>query len=518
MAPKIGIYLRLSDEDGDTEESNSIQGQREIIYDFISNSELRGYEIIEFCDDGFSGTDFHRPGITELLQNAQNGDISCIIVKDFSRFGRSYLEVGSFLEQIFPFWGIRFVSINDHFDSSEAACNGEFIGTAFQNLIYDLYSRDLSQKITSARHTKAEQGKFITAFAPYGYQKSKEQRLIVDKETAPVVERIFEMALQGISMTQIARSLNEEGVPSPLLLRKMREEKLFCHCVNEEYLWHSSSISKILRDQRYVGDAVYGRVKPKKVGSKLGKDVPKEAWVVVPNTHEGIVEREVFEKINAKRKRYEARKKTELYPLWKKVRCGVCNHSIPRKFSGRDKTHKMTATYCCTASKTSETLCCYPEKIEEQCIANAILLYLNQLTALVYDVELQEKQFQQRMEKMHNIQRMIKQYERKQKQIALAQMKQYEMYREHKLDKNTFLEKKKENQKLFQETKENLEREHDQLRALQLDFEWIMNKPYYLWDLTREVVEIFVDGIVIEKNGSIRISWRFQDVLEKEDI
>ncbi|MPM77448.1 hypothetical protein SDC9_124451 [bioreactor metagenome] len=191
MTPTIGIYLRLSDEDENGKESDSIKGQREIIHDYLlKNQYLASYETLEFCDDGFSGTDFQRPGVTELLRRAQDGEISCIIVKDFSRFGRNYIEVGNYLEQVFPFLGIRFISVNDNFDSDKVSNNGEFIGRAFQNLIYDLYSRDLSLKISTGKRVKAEQGKFITAFAPYGYQKSKEQKLVVDEESAPVVERI----------------------------------------------------------------------------------------------------------------------------------------------------------------------------------------------------------------------------------------------------------------------------------------------------------------------------------------
>lgn len=520
LTPKIGIYLRLSDEDGIGMESDSIKGQREIIHNYLSkNSHFTSYEILEFCDDGFSGTDFRRPGITELLKRAQDGEISCIIVKDFSRFGRNYIEVGGYLEQVFPFLGVRFISVNDDFDSSNVSGNREFMGTAFQNLIYDLYSRDLSVKISSGKRAKAGQGKFINAFAPYGYQKSKEQTLFMDKEAAPVVERIFDMALQGIPKAEIAYILNKEHVPSPLLLRKIRKEKLFCYCANEEYLWCPATISKILKDQRYVGDGVYGRVKPKKIGSGLSKDVSKEDWIVVPNTHEAIVKREVFEKVNAGFKSYRPRKTFEIYPLWKKVRCGVCNHCISRKTSEKDNSWK--ATYCCTASRCSERFSCYSEKIQEVCITNAILGCLNQFFELIADEALEEQQRKQIENKIQITKKIISQSERNRRQLAFAQIRQYEAYRDNKVDKKIFLEKKAELQKRILETEDVLKHEIDRLGILQQESEDTFNggRSKMLASLTRAAAEAFVDEIVIEKNGSIRIVWNFQDVLlEKHEI
>lgn len=520
MTPKIGIYLRLSDEDGIGKESDSIKGQREIIHNYLSkNKQLASYETLEFCDDGFSGTDFRRPGITALLKQAQEGKIYCIIVKDFSRFGRNYIEVGSYLEQVFPFLGVRFISVNDDFDSSNVSGNGAFMGTAFQNLIYDLYSRDLSLKISSGKRVKAGQGKFINAFAPYGYQKSKEQRLFIDKEAAPVVEKIFDMALQGIPKAEIARTLNKERVPSPLLLRKIRKEKLFCHCVNEEYLWRPATISKILKDQRYVGDGVYGRVRPKAIGSGLSNNVSKEEWIVVPNTHEAIVKRDVFEKVNAGFKSYHSRKNTEVYPLWKKVRCGVCNYGIPRKTSEKDNPSK--ATYCCTASRYSEKCSCYSDKIEEVCITNAILGCLNQFFELIID-EVLEKQHRNHIEnKIQTAKKIITQSERKRKQMVLAQIGQYEAYRDNKVDKKIFSEKKAELQKRIMETEDVLEHENDRLGILQKELEGTFNKgkSNLFATITREMVETFVHEILIEKNGSIRIVWNFQDmILEKDEI
>ena len=199
MKQQIAIYLRLSLEDVDKrtnkvkDESNSIASQRMLINRHLDqNPLLCDLPRIEFCDDGFSGTNFDRPDFAKMIECAKHGEISCIVVKDLSRFGRDYLEVGDYLEHIFPFLGIRFKSINDHYDSAKH--EGKTIGMdiAFKNLIYDYYSKDLSKKVKSAMGMKQEKAKFVNT-VPYGYKAdpADKHHLIIDVETAPIVRRIF---------------------------------------------------------------------------------------------------------------------------------------------------------------------------------------------------------------------------------------------------------------------------------------------------------------------------------------
>ncbi len=520
MIKRMGIYLRLSDEDENAKESNSIKGQRELIQHYIMNDkELSPYETAEFCDDGYSGTSFQRPGVMELLGKVKKGEIDCIIVKDFSRFGRNYIEVGSFIEQVFPFLGVRFISVNDNFDSGKLSANGAFMATAFQNLIYDLYSRDLSQKISSVRRAKAEGGKFITAFAPYGYQKTTMQQLMVDIETAPIVQRIFNMALEGTPQVQIARTLNDERIPSPLFVRKRRKESFSCAMVSEKYLWYPSAISTILKDQRYAGDGVYGKVKPKSVGSTQTKAVPKKDWIIVPNTHEAIVSREVFEQVNAKAKSYRPRKKEVHYPLWNKVRCGVCNHTISRKKSGGENSQGTAGTFRCTTPNVSQELGCFKGKLDERQLEGIILLFLNKILASVYDGDLQEFFAKQAKEEIQISQEMIKRQAVRLKQISVEKMQQYEAYRAKKLGREDFLNKKNESERIYEKTENDLSLEQDKMHdlcfKLQKNSETSnLNEVVSFQSTSRQLVEAFVEGIFIEKNGSIKIFWRFQDIFQ----
>lgn len=224
----VAAYLRISNEDTDRKqavkaESDSIAGQRAMLADFISRMpEFGSARIIEFCDDGWSGKNFSRPAVQEMLGQARQGKIQCIIVKDLSRFGRDYLEVGNYISRVFPFLGIRFIAVNDGFDSIRPM-EADSLEISFKALLYDIYSRDISRKTRSAKKYKAQKGEFLAPFAPYGYRKDpeKKNRLSIDPETAGTVKRIFRMAADGKTTEQIARVLNLERVPTPMQQKRI---------------------------------------------------------------------------------------------------------------------------------------------------------------------------------------------------------------------------------------------------------------------------------------------------------
>jgi DNA invertase Pin-like site-specific DNA recombinase len=218
----IAIYIRLSLEDGDLSsgnkmESESITNQRSMLVDYIHTSpELYGAEIMEFCDDGYSGKNFDRPGVKRLIEAARNGGVQCVLVKDLSRFGRDYITVGNYIFRVFPFLGVRFISVNDRFDSQRKG-DLDSLDTSFRTLIYDLYSRDLSRKVRSAKKNLAERGVYINPVAPYGYVKDPNDKhhLMIDPEPTKVVKRIFALVAEGKSTAQVAQTLNAEHFPTP---------------------------------------------------------------------------------------------------------------------------------------------------------------------------------------------------------------------------------------------------------------------------------------------------------------
>lgn len=221
----IAMYVRLSEEDRNVDgiiksESDSIANQRKLLSGFISKrAEFDDYEVREYCDDGHTGTDFKREGFIKMMDDVKSGIISCIIVKDFSRFGRDYLEVGNYLEFILPSLQVRFISVNDNYDSDKNIGMTGGMNVAIKNLIYNMYSTDMSKKTKSALITKHKSGKCVSPFAKFGYKKSKEDKskLIIDEEAAVIVRKIFQLASEGNTVTGIAKILNKE-CGNPLLL------------------------------------------------------------------------------------------------------------------------------------------------------------------------------------------------------------------------------------------------------------------------------------------------------------
>ena len=233
MSKITAMYIRLSMEDEDVslnqkEESNSVSSQRELLESFIGNhSELKDTKVQEYCDDGFTGTKFERPGYMKLMEDVRADKISCIVVKDLSRLGRDYIEVGSLLEQILPLYQVRVIAVNDNYDSDNYDGSTGGMNVAFKNLIYMLYSRDLSNKVSSAMHTRILKGENISGQLRYGYVKdpNDKHKIIVDPEAAEVVKLIFELTAQGKSKTEVANYLNAQGIDTPSAYKKRKGSK-----------------------------------------------------------------------------------------------------------------------------------------------------------------------------------------------------------------------------------------------------------------------------------------------------
>lgn len=364
----IAVYLRLSSEDQDLKqggkaESNSIGNQRNLILDFIRRiPEFAGATILEFCDDGWSGKNFERSGVQEMLGLVKEGKIQCIIVKDISRFGRDYLEVGNYLSRVFPFLNVRFIAVNDGFDSIRPA-DIDSLDTSFKTLLYDLYSRDLSRKVRSAKRQRAEKGKFLSPFAPFGFVKdpADKNRLLIDPEAAQIVRRIFHMMASGQSADEIARVFNDELIPTPMIYKRRAGcSRTVWPCIHEDNFWTRNYIDRILRDERYIGKAVYGKRMRDKVGNTHTIKISRSDWVVVDNTHEGIVTPEEFERAQAQMRAYAEKegKPINRDSFSRRLYCGVCGHRLTRVNTKapyyRCQTSRFTSAYDCTGDPIPE--------------------------------------------------------------------------------------------------------------------------------------------------------------------
>lgn len=300
----VALYIRLSQEDNDNDEtkqeSNSITSQKTLLQEFINdNDDLDVYDT--YVDDGYTGTDFDRPSFQRLLNDMKNGCINCVIVKDLSRLGRNYIEVGNYIEQVFPLFNIRFIAINDSIDSVKNPSSTNTILVPFKNLINDEYARDTSTKIKSSLNAKKKKGEFVGAFPSYGYIKdpNDKHKLIIDEVAAEIVKKIFDMHVnEGIGKVGICQRLNKQGILNPTGHKKIELEQNYNNncIIGKDYSWTPSTVRNILKNEIYLGHTIQGKRRVKSYKIHKVENVPKEEWIRVENTHEAIILQELFSK------------------------------------------------------------------------------------------------------------------------------------------------------------------------------------------------------------------------------
>lgn len=373
------LYLRLSHEDGDKEESNSIAGQRALIRDYMAvHPELREYAVR--VDDGFSGSTFQRPAFQEMMADIKAGRTNCVIVKDLSRFGRNYLDAGEYIEKIFPFLGVRFIAINDGYDSAQERSSSDHLMIPFKNLVNEAYCRDISIKIRSQLEVKRKRGEYLGAFAAYGYLKSESNKnqLIVDEYAAGVVRDIFKWKLEGSSPGAIAERLNGTGILSPMEYKKSLGMKYATSFKgNVQAQWSAASVIRILKNPVYLGVLAQGKetTPSYKVHRRVRKD--ESQWIVVQGCHEAIVTKTDFDKVQkvlAQDTRV-CKGESVVQPLSGMVFCGDCGANMVRKTvpSGG----KKYVYYVCARNKGDKKQCS-AHSIRDTALEKIVLLSTQQ--------------------------------------------------------------------------------------------------------------------------------------------
>lgn len=326
----IALYIRLSVEDEKTE-SLSIPNQRLILREkAMSLPEWNGAEILEFVDNGHTGTNFERPAVQKLLEMANLGKINCIMVKDLSRFGRNSIETGYFIEKVFPLYHIRFIAVSDNFDSAELNGDTGGVDMAFKYLINECYSRDMSIKSKSAKLARFKRGEYQSVVCPYGYQKSEDGRMKPDEETADNVRQIFQWAADGLSAGAIARKLSEMKILTPAEY-KASKGKNYHDISRTNGVWCRSAVLRILEDERYTGMYIMGKKHSAEVGSYKMIRNDESEWIKIPDHHTPIISKELFEQAKAKIRKFSVNKKPREYLMKGKVFCGCCDHAMNRQ-------------------------------------------------------------------------------------------------------------------------------------------------------------------------------------------
>lgn len=519
------IYVRLSKEDGDVatagkRESNSISNQKDLIKNFLKDKK----DIVvvsERVDDGYSGSNFERPAFQMMLEDIKKGIVDCVVVKDLSRFGREYIDAGKYIERLFPALGVRFIAINDHYDSLEGKSQADEIVIPFKNLINDAYCRDISIKIRSHLEVKRKNGEYIGAFTPYGYQKDSDNKnkLVIDVYAAGIVKEIYRMKLSGMSQTAIANALNKQGVLSPMEYKHslgIRIQDNFK--THEQAEWSAMSVKRILENEVYTGTLVQGkRTTPNHKVKKLMKK-PETDWVRIEKNHEAIVSEREFALVQ-RLLGIDTRtspNEEKVYPLSGLVVCGDCGAMMIKRDIPAGG--KIYAYYICSRHASTKECAAHriPMKKLEETVLELVKIHIENILDMkkimdfIHAVPFQEldiKELETRKEakeKEANRCRELRDY-------------LYEDFREGIISKEDYKELHDgytEKRKKAEEAIRNIEQQIREILESKSDkYHWL---DYFaahqnIQELTRTVAVELIDQILVYDKKHIEVRFNFDD-------
>ncbi len=521
---KAALYIRLSKDDGDKCESNSVTSQREILMEYLKqHPDIELYDI--YVDDGWSGTNFNRPDFSRMMEDVYAGNVNTIIVKDLSRFGRNYTDSGYYLENVFVRLNVRFIALNNGVDTASNNMNAatQCISVGVTNVINESVAATTSVNVRATLNVNRTQGKFIGSFPTYGYLKdpNDHHKLIVDEETAPVVRSIFERFISGKSIIGIAKELNEEGIPNPSMYKKLKGFN-YRHPVGKsnDGLWPDSSVRRILQNQMYIGNMVQGKNTTISYKIKQCRAIPKEDWIIVENTHEAIVSKEMFEKaqslFNKSIRTAPQKKEVDLFSGF--VKCADCHRLMHKKTN----VHSY-GTYhyyrCSTARKMKKSACgnhtIRIDKLEETVITviqNMIDVAID-MNVLIEKINSSSMRKKESTHLMKNLQTLISEREKCMSLMTglypdykngIISQAEYQRLKQNLNEKIDILDKNINN---LSETAKNYE------DGVNNENKFITNFKKYgkLECLNRNILTELVEEILVHENKMITIKFKFED-------
>ena len=521
---KTAAYLRLSREDGDKIESDSITNQRALIKEYVASH--NGFNLVEeYVDDGYSGTNYERPSFMKMMEDIKARKINCIIVKDLSRLGRNYIETGRYLEKIFPLLGIRFVSVLDNYDSVTEESEADQIILPFKNLINDAYCRDISAKIRSQLDVKRKMGKFIGSFAAYGYRKDPKDvnRLLIDTYAANIVKMIFDMKIDGTNSQRIAQKLNSMGVLPPAEYKRSCGLNFDCGYRSGNHpKWEVVSVNRILTNEIYTGTMVQGLNSKISYKLKQSRAVPKEDWIRVENTHEPIVTKKVFDEVQ-RMLTFDTRTAPTndgLYVFAGLIYCGDCGQSMVR----RRVTHggKQYTYFHCSSYKNGDG--CTSHLISTENIEEMVLKAIRKQIELISKAEDVLKSIDRIPEDQLYIRTLNQQLVETDKALERYRNLRTQAYTDM-LDEVITKDEYKDISSKFTERADKLKKQKEELlqsksRLMKNQIHpkpWVEDfKPYRnIGKLERSVAVMLIDRVIVFSKKEIEIRFNFQDEMDE---
>lgn len=520
----IALYLRLSHADIDLgennkDESNSIENQRKLLQDFVENNDELNGEIAEYVDDGFTGTNFDRPGFLRMIEDAKKGKIGTIIVKDLSRLGRDYIGVGDYLEQIFPSMGIRVIAINSNYDSENFVGNTLGMDVSITNLVNSLYSKDLSKKVRSGKIAKWKNGGTTGERQPFGYVRDPMQQKTwnIDPEAAKIVKLIFEKANEGWGTHQITDLLNELELPTPSKFYQQKYGVKFIHVKvdDKENIWDTTKVWRILRCYSYTGNVIHGKRSRIIVGNSTARKVAEKDQILVKNVLPPIITEEEFDKAQFVIKKQGTDKKgNDLgYPLTFRVKCGNC------KLSMSYKTKNGLCLTCRHATVSGDKTTCQKVDYPADVIENQVYQTIKKQMSLLFELgeEIAEKSEETKIQSTEK----VKTVDARIKELQEEKVRQYESYANGNLKRDLFVEAKmkidEELNSLFtiQKDEENKTSEIDELLYDIKDYTDVGMELMKKEKLTRNIAIRYIDTVYVYDIDRIEVNLKFQTVLDR---
>lgn len=520
---RAAVYIRLSKEDAEKQESNSVASQRELIHEFLKKQP----DILvcaEHVDDGYSGINFDRPGVIRLLQEIRDGEIDCVIVKDLSRFGRNYIETGRYIQRIFPLMGVRFIAVNDHYDSAGQESREDHLILPFRNLMNDSYCRDISIKVRSQIDMRQKKGDYVGSFPLFGYLRDPEHkgRLVIDETAASVVRDIFAMKLAGRNHRRIADDLNDHGIPSPMEykgLRNLRYATPFKR--NPQSKWSPVAVERILKNEMYTGTMVQGKEKTLNYKVKKRIQVAKEEWVRVEDTHEPIVSKEEFSLVQKLllRDTRTPPGREQLCLFAGLLVCGDCGCSMVRKklrAGGR-----VYIYYICGSNKKDKQTCA-SHRIREADLEDAVLNLLRAHIFLFCSVEDLRQEIKTLPLQEYEARKKQKQIQKRKEELFRSRRLKdslYEDYRDGILEKKDYMEMKEDYERICGKMEAAVHLLEEELLALEEEGTVhskqieCFKKEGNVAQLSRSLLLFTINKILIFQNGVVRMDVRYQNEL-----
>ncbi len=519
----VGIYTRRSFDDLDDNESNTIINQKEMLTEYVNN--LPNATIVDYyVDDGYSGTTFDRPSFQEMFSDVVSGRINAIIVKDLSRLGRNYIEIGKYLEQIFPQYDLRVIAINDDIDSFLKPDSINNFIVPIKNLINETYSKDISKKVASSYLAMAKSGKFVSGTPPYGYDLDPEDKhhLVINKDEAEVVKKIFEMSLNEDGRVKICKYLNDEGILCRKELQRRIKNNLSLEPfkIKTKYIWSTSTIGRMLVNETYIGNLV--QLKTYKKSYKDHREIPKaqEDWIRCDNTHEAIISKSDFNQVQKliKKNTKTKKKKEVIYSIYNgKLKCFDCGKAMVKQDDYRGN-RNISNYFCISHLYLSKS--CSSHKIKTEVLNNTVLESIQLQVKLVIELDKSIKRLFFRSNKGQletTYKEKIRVAEIKLENLKNKKRENYKEWKFGSIDKKEYetiqqdienkINKLNEDIELYNSTYQNT------IKRLRKDEYWISHyrRNRKIKKITKEVLDELVESILVKEDGSLIINFKYQD-------